>query len=242
MSIGVWTWPGDTAVDRDPVRPERPRQAAGHAGDAALGRGVGHGAAEAAGPPALRAESDDPAALALLDHRVAGRTAQEERRLEVDVVLEVPVVLGHLVQAAPATQHGGQVGQHVQVAELVAGPRDERGVARQVAQVGGHGRRGRCPRSRPRPPRVRAWSRSTAITLAPVAENACATALPMPPAAPVTMTPLPSRPAPTLQVIASALRRSPDPARQTSARTFSLRYRSTTSSMTSMPRPGLVGG
>ena len=45
------------------------------------------------------------------------------------------------------------------------------------------------------------WSKSTAITFAPVAANAFATARPIPPAAPVTITPLPSSPAPTFQVM-----------------------------------------
>src|SRR6187431_414973 len=46
-----------------------------------------------------------------------------------------------------------------------------------------------------------AWSRSTASTRAPVVANASTIALPMPPVAPVTMTPLPSRPAPMLHAM-----------------------------------------
>ena len=60
------------------------------------------------------------------------------------------------------------------------------------------------------------------MTFAPVVANASATARPMPPAAPVTMTPLPSRPAPTLHVMTSLLRSS-GCADQARARTFSLR-------------------
>ena len=31
MSIGVWTWPGDTLLTVMPVRPERAREPAAHA-------------------------------------------------------------------------------------------------------------------------------------------------------------------------------------------------------------------
>ena len=43
-------------------------------------------------------------------------THQEERRLEVDVDLEVPIVLGDLVDIAAPAQHGGDMGQMVEAA------------------------------------------------------------------------------------------------------------------------------
>ena len=120
---------------------------------------------------------------------------------------------------------------------------DERRVAGQVAQVGGHARRGRCPRARPRPRRPGPGPGRPPSPSRRSSRTPRATALPMPPAAPVTMTPLPSRPAPTLQVMSAPPLRSSAAAMPPTgpARTFSLRYRSTTSSMTSMPRPGFGG-
>ena len=51
-------------------------------------------------------------------------------------MLEVPVVLGHLVERAAATQDGRQVGQDVDAAELGDRALDERRVRGEVAQVG----------------------------------------------------------------------------------------------------------
>ena len=76
--------------------------------------------------------------LARLDHRAAGGAGQEERRLEVDVVLEVPVVLGHLVERAAAAEHRGEVRQDVDAAQLVLRALDEWRVRTQVAQIGHH--------------------------------------------------------------------------------------------------------
>ena len=204
MSIGVLTWPGETQLTVMPVRPEGPREPAAQRGHAALGRGVRHGAAEAAGPPALRAEQDDPPALALASIIALPRCArQEERGLEVDVVLEVPVLLGHLVERC----RGG--------AARRPGWRGRRGCRAPDAPASTSGawrRRGRAGRRRRRrgPLPSRPADHLVDGDLVQVdgqdlragRREASATALPMPPAAPVTMTPLPSRPAPTLQVIA----------------------------------------
>ena len=102
MSIGVWTWPGDTQLTVMRCGPNvraSPRQTD------VMPPLVAAYATEPPKPPVhqpWRAEEDDPAALALLDHRAARGARQEERGLEVDVVLEVPVLLGHLVEASRA--------------------------------------------------------------------------------------------------------------------------------------------
>ncbi len=52
-------------------------------------------------------------------------------------MLDIPVVLGHLVEVVAAHDHGGHVDQAVQPAERIVGRRHERLVRRQVAQVRG---------------------------------------------------------------------------------------------------------
>ena len=47
------------------------------------------------------------------DHGPAGGTGEEERGLEVDVVLEIPVLLGDLVERRPATEDRRKVHQAV---------------------------------------------------------------------------------------------------------------------------------
>jgi hypothetical protein len=46
-----------------------------------------------------------------------GGAVEEEGGLEVDVMLEIPVLLRHLVDARPADEHGGRLDQHVEAAE-----------------------------------------------------------------------------------------------------------------------------
>ena len=64
-------------------------------------------------------------------------TAEEERRLEVDVDLEVPVVLGDLVDVAAPAQDRGDVGEVVEPTEALQRLVEDRLVERQVAEVPG---------------------------------------------------------------------------------------------------------
>ncbi len=64
------------------------------------------------------------------------RAVQEEDRLQVDVELRVPVLLGHLVDRVPAPQDGRRADEHVEAAERVARPPEQGVVRREVAQVG----------------------------------------------------------------------------------------------------------
>src|SRR5206468_3133583 len=89
-----------------------------------------------AGPPALRRESDDPATVPLRDHRSSRGAAKEERRFQIDVVLEIPVVLGDLVQGASPAQNSCEVSEDVYIHVLAAVPLDEAVVARDEAEVG----------------------------------------------------------------------------------------------------------
>ena len=84
---------GRDGIDGDVVLRQRTGEAARHRDDAALRRGVGHRPAEAAAPPALRGEVDDAPAASLGPQGAGRGLVEEEGRLEVDVVLKVPVGL-----------------------------------------------------------------------------------------------------------------------------------------------------
>ena len=130
----------------------------------------------------------------------AGRAVEEEAGLQVDVVLEVPVLLGHLVDVVAADQHGGDVREHVEAAECRPG---RAGAAARAPRDRGR----RAPPPGAGRPRASATSSRDGIAVhvdradaAPAAANADATARPIPPPAPVTTTLFPSSPAPMLQL------------------------------------------
>ena len=67
---------------------------------------------------------------------IARRLAhQEERRLEVDVDLEIPVVLSDLVDVAAPAQHGSDVSEMVDAAVAGDDPTDQVSVAGDVTKV-----------------------------------------------------------------------------------------------------------
>ena len=145
---------------------------------------------------------------------------EEERGLDVDVELEVPVLLSDLVDRGAAPQHRGQVDEHVEAPETLD-HRLSSSLRCQVGQVGAdrqmplgslqaatassHAAR-RRPRRQPARQRTRTPGRPR---------------LPMPPAPPVTMTPRSSNP--RLQLIrargSGRCSRSRAPSRARAART-----------------------
>ena len=58
----------------------------------------------------------------------ARRLVEKERRLEIDVVLDVPVGLADLVDAVAADEHGGRADQDVEAAEGVGDRVEQRGL------------------------------------------------------------------------------------------------------------------
>jgi hypothetical protein len=66
---------------------------------------------------------------------VADGAVEEERRLQVHVELEVPVVLGHVVDCVPAPEHGRQVREHVETPERLAGALQQRCMRVEIAEV-----------------------------------------------------------------------------------------------------------
>ena len=87
----------------------------------------------------LGAEQDHAPAHPAGDHGVGTLAGHEERGLQVGVDLEVPVVLGDLVHRATTPQHGSEVRQHVQAAELVDRPVHERALGVEVREVATRG-------------------------------------------------------------------------------------------------------
>ena len=136
MSIGVLTWPGETQLTVIWCGPNvraRPRHIVV---TPPLVDGVRHRAAEAAGPPALRAEQDDPATLALPR---SSRCPRRRARKKADLRLmscwkSQSSSVTSSSDPAAAARRPGSPGRRV--AELGARSRDERVVGRQVAQVG----------------------------------------------------------------------------------------------------------
>ena len=55
--------------------------------------------------------------------------------LEIDVVLGVPVLLGHLVDVGAPDQHGGRVREHVEAAECSLSAPEQGLVGREIAKV-----------------------------------------------------------------------------------------------------------
>ena len=121
---------------------------------------------------------------------------EEERRLEVDVVLEVPVLLGHLVDVGAADEHRRRLDQHVEPAEGFGDALEHRLVLVDLAEVHADGEVRTAGQRVDHGVCTVAWSTSTAATRAPASAKAATTSRPMPPAAPATTTPLPSSPAP----------------------------------------------
>ena len=185
---------GRDGVDADPRCGVRPRETAGHRDDAALRRVVDDRAAEAAGPPALRAEVDDRAGPPGAPQTLREGAVEEERRLQVDVDLGVPVRLVDLADVVPAAQDGGEMGERDEGADRVLRLRDELVVPATSA------------RSAPRPtwPSPGSEAASAARRVLVEVERGDARAgrrrtrarrpSRSPPAAPVTSTPCPARP------------------------------------------------
>ena len=59
-------------------------------------------------------------------HDARRRLGEEERRLQIDVVLEVPIGLADFEHAGAADQHRGRLHERVETAEALGDPLDER--------------------------------------------------------------------------------------------------------------------
>ena len=135
---------------------------------------------------------------AVLLHREADGAAEEERGLEIDLVLDVPVLLGDRGEVGAAAEHAREVRDAPEAAELGARAPDELGVRGEIREVDGRGGVARA-----REPGEHLRERVAVLIDAehapPRRATASAVARPMPRAAPVTITPRPSSPAPTDQ-------------------------------------------
>ena len=133
-----------------------------------------------------------PAALAHAGHERAHRA---QRRHHVQLPRRLPVLVGHVVEVAPA-RGAGVVDQHVRLARRARGPRPASARPHpDRSRRSAAPRRCRPPRGRPPAPAASAAAeRATSSTEAPSAHSARAVARPMPRLAPVTTHARPFRP------------------------------------------------